>query len=544
LRPVTEDAALSKGDLDHARYMAKNRLSTHRQDPANQWHSPAGDRAARQSNVWWGYGPRDPGPQAAVDFWMEAPFHRLSLLNPDLRFVGFAHYTEDSSHAAALNAYAAPPSKPLAKALMFPPRNSTVELFELGGEWPNPVASCAGYREPSGLPVTLELGPDVPISVTAHSFISDGKPLEHCVFDATDYRNPDVEQQQLARAILRGFGAVVLVPRDPLHSGAKYDVSITIGGQTYAWSFTVAAASRAVPMQRTTLVSSPASDASPAAPIPDWLARINLFRAMEKLPPAAEDAALSDASFKHARYVLETHADLIRTAQNLGHRSRQEDSSNRWFSEEGAKIAPNVDMAWGCGALSTERNIERAIESVFHRFAILDPQLTVAGLGAYEKDGCWVSALRLPVPVGPPAIFDDPVEFPPDGSKVPMDSLSGEWPDPLSSCPGYGQPAGLPLTVQFGRLIDAQLASHSIAENGRPVEHCAFDAKSYLNSDAMAQEYGRWALKRFGAVALSPREPVRPGTNYDVTLTSKRGKTFTWSFSVDDATAAAAAASP
>ncbi|MGH7864302.1 MAG: CAP domain-containing protein [Candidatus Binataceae bacterium] len=542
LRPVGEDPRLSKADLEHARYMAKNRVATHQQDPANAWHTAAGDRAARQSNVWWGYGARDPGGQGAVDFWMEAPFHRLSILNADLRMVGFAQFTEDKSYAAALNAYSAPPNKPLAKPIMFPPLNSTTDLFRLSGETPNPLTSCAGYQEPSGLPVTLQLGQSVAINLTAHTFASGGKPLEHCVFDASNYTNSDAGQQQLGRAILRGFGAVVLVPRDPLHPGTRYDVSLTVGGQTYSWSFTVTSRASAAAIGPLVVSRPPANEVEPTAVIPDWLAKVNFLRAMHALSPVTEDAALTDACFKHARYVLENHTDLIRTEQNLGHRSRQEEPASRWFSEEGAKIAPNVDMAWGCGALNTGRNIERAIDSVFHRFAMLDPKLTIAGLGAFEKDGCWVSAIRLPVAIGPPTIFDEPVEYPPNGSKVSTPVLSGEWPDPLSSCPGYGGPAGLPLTVQFGCLIDAQLASHSITENGRQIEHCGFDAKSYANPDPAGQEYGRWALKRFGAVALIPREPLHPGTNYDVTLTTKRGKTVAWSFAADVAASAPVAA--
>jgi hypothetical protein len=279
------------------------------------------------------------------------------------------------------------------------------------------------------------------------------------------------------------------------------------------------------------LVSPPATDALPAAPVPDWLSQINLYRAMARISPAAEDAALSDACIKHARYVRETQGDALRTASNLGPAGRREDPGNPWFSEEGSQVAPNVDLAWGCGVQSAQQNIDRSMASVFHRFALLDPKLTVAGVGGYEKDGCWVVATRLPVPTGPPEIFPDPVEFPPAGSTTSLEQLSGEWPDPLSTCRDYGAPAGLPFTIQFGRLIDAQLAAHSILENGKPLDHCAFDAVSYQNPDAFGQEYGRWALKRFGAVALIPRTPLTPGAKYDVSITTRRGKVFAWSFS-------------
>jgi hypothetical protein len=43
----------------------------------------------------------------------------------------------------------------------------------------------------------------------------------------------------LGRNILNARDAVVLIPRDPLTPGTRYTVSITVNGQTHAWSFTV-----------------------------------------------------------------------------------------------------------------------------------------------------------------------------------------------------------------------------------------------------------------------------------------------------------------
>jgi hypothetical protein len=65
------------------------------------------------------------------------------------------------------------------------------------------------------------------------------------------------------------------------------------------------------------------------------------------------------------------------------------------------------------------------------------------------------------------------------------------------------------------------------------IEHCAFDARSYPNPDPVAQEYGRWMLRRSGAVVLIPRSPLRMGAQYLVSITA-HGRTYAWKFRLGD----------
>ncbi len=76
-------------------------------------------------------------------------------------------------------------------------------------------------------------------SVSAYSFTQGTTPPEHCVFDETNYVNPDSGTQSTGPSILNSRDAIVLMPRAPLTPGATYTVSITTNGQTYTWSFGV-----------------------------------------------------------------------------------------------------------------------------------------------------------------------------------------------------------------------------------------------------------------------------------------------------------------
>ena len=103
------------------------------------------------------------------------------------------------------------------------------------------MSSCPDFQSPVGLPITIQLGKWIEPKVTHHTLIKDGRELEHCIFDATTYKNRDPSELNLVRNILQGNGAVVLFPRRPLEAGATYNVAITIDEKTYAWSFSVAA---------------------------------------------------------------------------------------------------------------------------------------------------------------------------------------------------------------------------------------------------------------------------------------------------------------
>jgi uncharacterized protein YkwD len=91
--------------------------------------------------------------------------------------------------------------------------------------------------------------------------------------------------------------------------------------------------------------------------------------------------------------------------------------------------------------------------------------------------------------------------------------------------------------LQIGRLVDTKLSAHSLTQDGKPIEYCAFDAPSYRNGNATAQEYGRWNLRAAGAVAIVPREPLQPGSHYSVSITA-HDNTYAWSFTVAEAGAA------
>jgi Cysteine-rich secretory protein family len=272
-----------------------------------------------------------------------------------------------------------------------------------------------------------------------------------------------------------------------------------------------------------------------STPEPSWLTRVNYWRAMAKLAPLAEDPSLSEGDFMHARYLLSNYATVVKANGGLGAAAHREMRGQPWSSREGARTAAMSDVSHGCGPSIPARDvteIDRFMSGPFHRMRLLDPDAKMAGFSVYDEEPCWTAVLTVPTPSRQAEIFDQPVEFPPDKGIVSLEWSGDEWPDPLASCPGYSTPTGLPVTVQFGRGMEPGLSAHSMLEDGRPIDHCAFDTQSYSNPDSSAQRTARAILKYWGAVMLIPRRPLRPGATYTVSVTAL-GEEHTWSFRVE-----------
>ncbi|MBI3758596.1 MAG: FHA domain-containing protein, partial [Deltaproteobacteria bacterium] len=248
LAPVENDEATSRGGEAHARYLVENYrneishgigigANMHREDPSNRWYTAAGARAANSSDVAQWPGPiPPPSPAWAIDGWMSAPFHRLSMLNPRLRTASMGNWCEGSICVVTLNvvagAAATMPTTSLMQPVRFPAPNSTIAMNSGEIEWPDPVSACHGYVAPIGLPITLQLAFFHTIKLDDYSLTLDSPkagaptPIPACGIDGTTYVSPDPEAQRRARDILKVFGAVIVVPRAPLIPG-HYTVAIT-----------------------------------------------------------------------------------------------------------------------------------------------------------------------------------------------------------------------------------------------------------------------------------------------------------------------------
>jgi hypothetical protein len=229
----------------HSRYMVKNDVIIHYEDPANPWYTKEGHNAARHSNLAVSSSATWPD-RDILSVWMTGPFHGVAMIDPSLLSTGYGSYREaigDLRTGGCLDILRGTGTIP--SQVRFPiywpkPGGIMPVTSYLGNELPDPLSPCSGYRAPTGAPVYLQIGPgNLTPKVTAHSLSHNGVPLEHCVYHETTYTNPDISQQNLGRDVLGHRDAIILLPRNPLIVGHTYMVSITANGTVHTWNFTV-----------------------------------------------------------------------------------------------------------------------------------------------------------------------------------------------------------------------------------------------------------------------------------------------------------------
>lgn len=257
LPPIANDPALSEGAQNHAVYLVKNFSRSVRDGSATSAdigsessrrasYSKRGSSIAPHCEVDFALGEHQ-SPDAAIDKWVQGPYHRMLLLNPALQRVGYGYFCEDGLCAQivdvedGISRERVDPAKQI--AIEFPPANSTLSLNDLRHEEPNPLEACPGYAYPVGLPITFEIGAVAGAKLVSYSIVKEDQPhaapLEACGYDAYHYRNEMRSQMAAVVGTLKAFNGVVVIPRHPLTAG-NYRASVIVNDNEYSWSFAIA----------------------------------------------------------------------------------------------------------------------------------------------------------------------------------------------------------------------------------------------------------------------------------------------------------------
>jgi hypothetical protein len=259
---------------------------------------------------------------------------------------------------------------------------------------------------------------------------------------------------------------------------------------------------------------------------PSWLDRVNFYRATASLPPVVEDPALSGGVLQHARYMVLN--DAVKHTEARGAAGA---------TPEGAAAAAVSNLAGSNRPDETDRwAVDMWMQAPFHAVGILDPALAQVGFGIHHaQTGRILTAAGIDVIRGrstvPPSVLY-PILWPANGATVPLVAHTDEYPSPLTSCPGYSAPAGLPLIVQLGPGDAVPHVTASwIAEGDLLLEHCVFDESTYRNRDAEQQRLGRRILAARDAIVLIPRKPLHSGLFYRVVIEVNQ-RLIDWTFRV------------
>ncbi len=283
----------------------------------------------------------------------------------------------------------------------------------------------------------------------------------------------------------------------------------------------------ATPSPTPTTEPTPEPSPSPtiAAVGTDWLQFVNRFRASAGVPPLRENTAWSLDAFDHSRYMAYT-----------GDLSHSQDVNSPYFSRAGMAAAENGNIAAG---YSSSEPFQWAfnywMSAPFHALPIIDPQLATTGFAEYRSPDALLGAtatLDVRRGLGPlPAGVAYPIRYPCDGASTWVLRYSlPEFPEALSTCPGYRQPTGAPIILQLG---DGGLTPHvtatSLARDGQYLAHCWFDETTFTHPNEFRQRSARNILDQRDAIVIIPQEPLLLDATYAVRIDAN-GQTYTWSF--------------
>jgi hypothetical protein len=290
LAPVPDDPELNLAAQHHAKYLVENHInaadaviengrmiesgynaSAHSESEGNPYYTADGEKwgpystIIRSDKMLANAAPLVDEQAARVD--------SLAIVDPQLAAVGFGDYCQPGecvgmivyrrglpkSQFLALYEGNAMEWNPmlgdmpftaarLRKPIEFPPAGMQFPLIaDQMGEYPDPLTSCKGFSMPVGVPIVLQLGAPTQgedVKVASSSLSDDGATIDTCAFDATSYANRDGYAQMAGRRVLHAYGAVVVIPKDPLQPGHQYTVNIVADSQPYTWSFSVAPGAR------------------------------------------------------------------------------------------------------------------------------------------------------------------------------------------------------------------------------------------------------------------------------------------------------------
>ena len=476
LKPVTLDAALSRGCLAHARYLVLNEgqpalqgLGAHDEDPKLPGFSEEGRVAGKASDIGIG----DYDPLDAVDGWMGTLYHRIPILEPNLKTIGFACARgQRQGWMTVLNVITGRDPAPRPGTIVYPvPDQIEVPLsFPSGGEEPNPIPEDKTGR--AGYPITAFFPKSEPLVKSLGKLTDDGGAEVPCWFSSPETpANPKFAKHQ--------GDTVCLIPKEPLKPRSLYRVHLEgkVAGKAWQkkWEFTTGDAGLSVP--------------SAVAQVID---RINEYRAQAGLGAVTLDESLSHGCQLHATYLVKNADAILKKKASVN----DEDPLLPGFTADGLRAAKQADVFTNAPTPVTQ--IDDLMATFTHRVSILSPDLERVGFGcALDVGRGWRCVLDLVNGRGSGAVVLFPGPKQEDVPTIGFDRV-GE----IKGTPGF------PISVTFPKQTIPRNAQAALTDAaGKSVDFVLSSPDKPLNSKVQQ-----------GAIGVHPREPLQAGQTYSVTV--------------------------
>lgn len=233
---VEIDPILSQSASDHAKYLILNNKFTREQNTGDINFTGA-TLEDRLNNLGYKRASKEMFCQTdnaldSIDLFMNTVYHRLRLLNPDLKYLGYGTYKSKDKEIHVFDfGYLNENEEKFRWDVIFYPANNSTEIKTnwSGDENPDPLP--LGTQKPLGYPVTIVFKDKVNSVSKAELIDETGNKINSFIITPiNDINNKD-------------FNAVIIVPKEVLKDNTKYVVIVKVNlgkeniEKDYSWSF-------------------------------------------------------------------------------------------------------------------------------------------------------------------------------------------------------------------------------------------------------------------------------------------------------------------
>ena len=215
------DPILSQAAFDHSKYLALNDTFSREQEQGKQYFTGVTfeDRLKK-----FGYTKRAremfcqiDSTISAVDLFFDSVYHRLRLLDPELKYLGYGGYKvgDKTIHVFDFGYIGDNESKPDFEKVTYPTEDSKNNKIEWSGI-ENPEPFPPGTVKPLGYPVTIYFKEQIQKVVSAELFNDKDELVDSFVVTPES----DVNNKQI--------NAIVIIPKKIMNPSSKYTVSVKV----------------------------------------------------------------------------------------------------------------------------------------------------------------------------------------------------------------------------------------------------------------------------------------------------------------------------
>jgi hypothetical protein len=214
LDTVSISQTLSEGCFKHAKYLVLNKnnpltsgLAAHKEYPALPGFSKKGEIAGKSSVIHF------VKPSEAIGGWLQTFYHRIPLLQPNLKEIGIGFYEKNGYTVSLIDCISGTNGQNTIPVVCYPNMNQNNIPLDMGPEIPHPVGQQGVY----GFPITV--------------YFTQFQTITNVTFKLTDKDNKVIEcyisTPQKPATTFTQWNTICAIPKNKLTENNKYVVTVT-----------------------------------------------------------------------------------------------------------------------------------------------------------------------------------------------------------------------------------------------------------------------------------------------------------------------------